>query len=326
MKKSELKVLLIHIIKEVKSLKVDEMIVNKDKAPDFFGAVNVEESEVDDEIDKQYEPEGIFVPRGVIKLGPGVDYKTASKIARNYWDIFGEEEDDKGVWQFKTRGNAYCCAVGMFNGKPAILSKTTDPFRNNLITADEMEDIFENKKSVDEGILKWLKDLDKKIDANVDADAREMHNWQRQKERDDLEQEADREMEKERYKRERERIALSHMKYKAVSPPEDYSVEEESGTGAVGGYSPPMGRRIRKKRKSNEMTNPDGTYSDDMDDGCRLSRISGLKEMTSTGAVSGYQVPAWGTKNKEGSPKAIAASKKLGYKVVKSIAEEEKKL
>lgn len=52
-----------------------------------------------------------------------------------------------------------------------------------------------------------------------------------------------------------------------------------------------------------------------------------IKEMSSSGAVfSGgptIQSPAWGTKNKLGSPKAIKATKDLGYKVVKSITDEE---
>jgi len=302
MKKSELKVLLKHIIKEVKSLKVNEMIANKDKSPDFFGAVNVEESAEDDEVDKQYEPEGIFVPRGVIKLGPGVDYDTASKIARNYWDIFGEEEDDKGVWQFKTRGNAYCCAVGMFNGKPAILSKTTNPDRNNLITADEM-DIPDLKEEI--GNEEEFKNGDKVRLKPPYAESNEVFTLSQWDGRRGWIGDKDG---RGWYVK---KFQITHIG----------DIEEESGTGAVAGFSPPMGRR-----KSNEMTNPDGTYSDDMEDGCRLSRTTGLKEMTSTGAVSGYQVPAWGTKNKEGSPRAIAASEKLGFKVVKSISEEEKKL
>jgi len=50
-----------------------------------------------------------------------------------------------------------------------------------------------------------------------------------------------------------------------------------------------------------------------------------LKEQTSSGAAGGQpggtiQVPAWGTKNKMGSPRAIKAAKKYG-KVVKSISE-----
>jgi len=126
--------------------------------------------------------------------------------------------------------------------------------------------------------------------------------------------------------------------------------EEQTGTGAVAGFSPPFtgGPRRRKKKRvneshfvdkvrekikssvntaktmANEKTNLDGTYSYDMEDGHRSNRISGLKEETSSGAVfSGgptIRAPAWGTKNKEGSPRAIAASKSLGYKVVKSIS------
>lgn len=59
----------------------------------------------------------------------------------------------------------------------------------------------------------------------------------------------------------------------------------------------------------------------------RLQPTSPLKEDTSSGAVfSGgptIQTPAWGTKNRLGSPRAIKASKSLGMKVVKSITDEE---
>jgi hypothetical protein len=55
-----------------------------------------------------------------------------------------------------------------------------------------------------------------------------------------------------------------------------------------------------------------------------------IEEETSSGAVGQaggmISTPAWGTKNKEGSPRAIAASKSLGYKPVKSISEKEKKI
>jgi hypothetical protein len=47
-----------------------------------------------------------------------------------------------------------------------------------------------------------------------------------------------------------------------------------------------------------------------------------MDEMTGTGAVAGYSTPfAFSRKNKEGSPRAIAAAKKYG-KVVKSISTE----
>lgn len=47
------------------------------------------------------------------------------------------------------------------------------------------------------------------------------------------------------------------------------------------------------------------------------------QEMTSTGNVAGYEGPAWGTRNKNGSPRAIAAAQKYG-KIVKSISEKKK--
>ena len=57
------------------------------------------------------------------------------------------------------------------------------------------------------------------------------------------------------------------------------------------------------------------------------SKISKLKEMTTSGAAGGQpggtiQVPAWGTKNRNGSPKAIAAGKKIGYQPIRSITNE----
>jgi len=52
--------------------------------------------------------------------------------------------------------------------------------------------------------------------------------------------------------------------------------------------------------------------------------LSSVDEMTGTGAVAGYSTPfAFSKKNKEGSPRGIAAAKKYGT-VVKSITEEEK--
>ena len=80
----------------------------------------------------------------------------------------------------------------------------------------------------------------------------------------------------------------------------------------------------------NEKTNPDGTYTDDMESGMKSKAYSGIKEQTSSGAAGGQaggmiSVPAWGTKNKEGSPRAIAATKRMkGWKVAKSISEKVK--
>jgi hypothetical protein len=88
-----------------------------------------------------------------------------------------------------------------------------------------------------------------------------------------------------------------------------------------------VGEKVKKM--ANEKTNTDGTYTDDMLDGKRDNRMSTLegelKEETGSGAVGQaggmISTPAWGTKNKDGSPRAIKASKSLGYKVVKSISE-----
>lgn len=81
---------------------------------------------------------GQFVNRGQIKLEGGLDYDTAEKIANYHWDIFGSYgKDERGVWNFKTRGDRWCCSVGLLNGKPAILSVTTTPGRLNLLVGNE---------------------------------------------------------------------------------------------------------------------------------------------------------------------------------------------
>jgi hypothetical protein len=48
-----------------------------------------------------------------------------------------------------------------------------------------------------------------------------------------------------------------------------------------------------------------------------------IQEMTGTGAVAGYATPFAFTKNKDGSKRALDVTKKLGFKVAKSISEEE---
>ena len=82
--------------------------------------------------------QGQFVDRGQIKLEGGLDYDTAEKIASYHWDIFGSYgKDERGVWNFKIRGERWCCSVGMLNGQPAILSVTTTPGRLNLLVGNE---------------------------------------------------------------------------------------------------------------------------------------------------------------------------------------------
>ena len=84
--------------------------------------------------------DGKFVNRGEIKLEGGLDYETAYKIASYHWDIFGQSgKDDRGVWNFQTRGNRWCCAVGMLNGKPAMLSVTTTSGRLHLLVGNELK-------------------------------------------------------------------------------------------------------------------------------------------------------------------------------------------
>ena len=82
--------------------------------------------------------QGQFVDRGQVKLEGGLDYDTAEQIASHHWDIFGSYgKDERGVWNFKTRGERWCCSVGMLNGQPAILSVTTTPGRLNLLVGNE---------------------------------------------------------------------------------------------------------------------------------------------------------------------------------------------
>ena len=82
---------------------------------------------------------GKFVNRGQIKLEGGLDYETAYKIAKYHWDIFGQSgKDERGVWNFQTRGDRWCCSVGMLNGQPAMLSITTTPGRLQLLVGDEL--------------------------------------------------------------------------------------------------------------------------------------------------------------------------------------------
>lgn len=66
---------------------------------------------------------GKIVRPGQIKLEGGIDPNLAKKIANHHWYIENSELGSDGVWNFRTRGKAYCCAVGLLNGQPAILSK-----------------------------------------------------------------------------------------------------------------------------------------------------------------------------------------------------------
>lgn len=83
---------------------------------------------------------GKFVNRGEVKLEGGLDYETAYKIAKHHWDIFGQSgKDERGVWNFQTRGNRWCCSVGKLNGQPAMLNVTTTPGRLQLLVGNELE-------------------------------------------------------------------------------------------------------------------------------------------------------------------------------------------
>lgn len=132
-----------------------------------------------------------------------------------------------------------------------------------------------------------------------------------------------------------------------------FKQQEQSTSGGAGAYSTPFAfAPTRKKKKhvkennflnsvrekikgsvntakkiATEKTTPDGRYIDNMVDPAKEKRATGMSEMTTSGAAGGQaggtiQVPAWGTKNKLGSKKAIQATKGIGYKVVKSITNE----
>jgi hypothetical protein len=78
------------------------------------------------------------VNRGEIKLDRGIDPNLAYKIASYHWDVMGPGiPNERGTFDFKTRGDRFCCSVGMMNGQPAILSVTTTPGRLELLVGKE---------------------------------------------------------------------------------------------------------------------------------------------------------------------------------------------
>jgi len=109
-----------------------------------MNAVNLENNTSDDTIP------GKFMNRGEINLQGGVDEKTAKKMAHTVWAVFGSELDNKKVWHFKTRGNAYCCAVGIYNGEPVLLSKITTLDRVNILTLNDLKQFYSYNDVVSE--------------------------------------------------------------------------------------------------------------------------------------------------------------------------------
>jgi len=93
---------------------------------------------------------GKFVDRGQIKLEGGLDPKLANYIANNHWDVMGElGKDERGVFNYKTRGDRWCCAVGMLDGKPAMLSVTTTPGRLHLLVGRELSNAHHENPAPD---------------------------------------------------------------------------------------------------------------------------------------------------------------------------------
>ena len=107
----------------------------------YKGIVNWNIETVGDEVVNEDEDklQGKFVNRGEVKLEGGVDYDTAEKIANYHWDIFGScGKDERGVWNFKTRGDRWCCSIGMLNGQVSMLNVTTTPGRLQLLVGSEV--------------------------------------------------------------------------------------------------------------------------------------------------------------------------------------------
>ena len=91
---------------------------------------------------------GRFVNRGEVKLEGGINQLLADKIAHYHWDIIQSMgKNERGTFDYKTRGDKYCCTVGLLNGQPAILSVTTTPGRLNLLVGNA--EIF-NEESLEE--------------------------------------------------------------------------------------------------------------------------------------------------------------------------------
>ena len=82
---------------------------------------------------------GKIVQRGTIKLQGGMKSELASKIANHHWDVMSYPiPSENGVWNFKTRGDRWCCSVGMLNGEPAMLSSMTDGNLELLVGNDQL--------------------------------------------------------------------------------------------------------------------------------------------------------------------------------------------
>lgn len=123
----------------MKAVNVDEKIGFDGKyVDDMESGTAVKRLHKLDEDDEEEKIPGKFVNRGDVKLEGGVDYKTASKIADRHWDVFGSSPDEKGVWNFKTRGERWCCSVGKLHGQLAMLSITTESGRLQLLVGKEL--------------------------------------------------------------------------------------------------------------------------------------------------------------------------------------------
>lgn len=98
--------------------------------------------------DEENRIRGKFIERGEIKLDGGINQTLADKIAHYHWDIMQSMgKDERGVFNYKTRGDRWCCSVGLLNGQPAMLSITTTPGRLQLLTGNS--EIF-NEETLEE--------------------------------------------------------------------------------------------------------------------------------------------------------------------------------
>ncbi len=285
MNQKQLKTLLKHIILEIQK---NEMIVNKDYPPDVMGAVNVEENEFYDNWTKQIrsgqQPESDFVPTGQKK-------RTA---IWNYWE-----------GKCKKCGNVEWVAAGPGPFKCSKCSPKKEQPGTGAVNVEE--NIDPRLADICTARLKEMGRFDKANLLRHSHDMKELHSYLR-----------DRVFGKDAPTLEFVKQCVDQWKT---------GVGEQTATGAVAGYSTPFAFK-KTKKKIKEKTLPDGRYVDDMEDPYRSNKVAGLSEMSTSSGAGGQEggtikVAAWGTKNKLGSPGAIAATKKMkGWKIAKSITYE----
>jgi len=285
-----------------------------------YGGKQLKENE-----DSEEKLKGKFVERGEVKLEGGIDYKLAEKIANHLWDVFGSlGKDERGVYNFKTRGERFCCAVGMLNGKPAILSVTTTPGRLQLLVGDEigLEGVseqsgsgaagafstpmaFKKRKIRESSFLDKVKAKLQNVEEKITSDGRyidDMLDGGRMKRAEGMPEGVD---------------EVSGTRYFAEIPVgSTFKIPGE--TVVLKKIGPGHANVVSSDKKKTKIKIPNDQRANIVD--------TDLDETSTSGAVfSGgpaIATPNWGTKNKLGSSRAIDVTKKMGFKVVKSITTE----